>query len=197
MDRRINNIFFFHVSAPTKSGDSDTEEIGAKNESGILGQQGSSKSETDRHYFLANSDFYATKGLDLCSILLGCDPNESEASSNNITTTNSDGAVSSQFISASALGLKSVLDNFPSLGFGKKDEKLDEECGSQLNMNPTSINVIKFDARSECTGSKAALVAIAQDFFALEADEKPENSRNKYKTAMDELLDDFNFVEED
>lgn len=160
------------------------------------------RGDEDHQKYFSHADFYATKGLDLCSVLLGCDPSE-ESPRKKCESGDGDDNQKYQhpYVSASALGLESVLDGFPSFGFGGKlpDISKDDEQLNQLN--PNSINVIKFDARSNATGNTAALAAIAQDFFDLEAEQRAEeedgkDGQGKYKNRMDDLFSNFDISDE-
>lgn len=163
-----------------------------------------SKGDEDQQKYFSHADFYATKGLDLCSVLLGCDPSE-EPSRENLSGGEGDDKQAKYhhpYVSASALGLESVLDGFPSFGFGGGTQKTDDsKDDEQLNqLNPNSINVVKFDARSNPSGNTAALAAIAQDFFDLEAEQKAEGeegSGDKYKNRMDDLFSNFDIPDDE
>lgn len=132
--------------------------------------------------------------------MLGCGDlndslqNTSEGTSSITSATDNE----SRSISASALGLESVMESFPSLGFGKEICESNELVCEPSGLNPGSISVIQFDARSDNSGSKAALEAIAQDFFELDADDAADNveSGNRYRTAMDDLLGGLDIPDE-
>lgn len=97
-------------------------------------------------------------------------------------------------ISASALGLESVLGHFPSISLNAHGAASNSHDPNMDSNSTNSINVIKLDGRSDTSGSKAALVAIAQDFFDLEAADEKENSS---RSTIDDLFDDgFQFSDD-